>query len=188
MTETLIAGAVLALLLIVTALGVAKVRSDLKHQQVRQLLGLLDEALSAYHQAGGHWPMCPPPAGPVSTTRGTPHENEREAADRGFETAKCAMAALSAEPKSREILQKIPAILLATDKSGAAEPVLLGGVRDAWGGALRCLTINSQDNIDRQAVAANGGKPIFISAGADGNFGIKNIVAAADNLRSDELP
>jgi hypothetical protein len=183
LTETLIVGAGVAFLLIVTALGVAKVRSDLKHQQVRELLVLLDEALSAYHKASGQWPVC------------RPDDQEPGTTDSGFETAGCVLVALSAEPKSGAIVEEIKETGLfcaARDKPQSNLPVAwekgFPTLIDAWGSPVRCLTADSRSHIDREAVAGNGGKPVFISAGADGSFGIKKIIAAADNLRSDELP
>lgn len=60
-------------------------------------------------------------------------------------------------------------------------------VIDAWGRPMRCLTARCPSPVACEAVAANGGKPIFISAGPDGQFGMADGVTDADNLRSDEL-
>jgi hypothetical protein len=44
------------------------------------------------------------------------------------------------------------------------------------------LTAGSSRERDRHVVAANGGKPVFISAGPDGQFGDDDPAASADNL------
>ncbi|GMU23010.1 MAG: hypothetical protein AMXMBFR13_30940 [Phycisphaerae bacterium] len=61
-------------------------------------------------------------------------------------------------------------------------------ILDGWGRPLRCLTSGSRSAADRRAVAAGGGRPIFISVGPDGLFGPEDSPAVGDNLRSDELP
>jgi len=176
LAETLVAAAVIGVVLAVIALGVATVRSDLKHGQAEQLLATLDEALSAYHQATGSWPVDP-----------GAEDEERESAEQE-DSADRVIAALAAEPASRAILDRTRPVLRVkpiTDMSAATSESSWGTVQDAWGRRLRCLTAASESPIDREAVAVNGGRPIFVSAGPDGQFGTHDIAAAADNLRSD---
>jgi len=177
LAETLVAAAVIGVVLAMVALGVATVRSDLKHGQVEQLLATLDEALSAYHQATSEWPADP----------GVEDEDRASAEQDG--SADRVIAALAAEPASREILDKTGLVLRVkpgTDLSTATSESSWGTLQDAWGRRLRCLTSASRSPIDREAVAANGGRPIFVSAGPDGRFGTHDIAAAADNLHSDK--
>jgi len=175
--EALVAAAVVGVVLAMVALGVATVRSDLKHGQVVQLLATLDEALSAYHQATGEWPVDP----------GVEDKEQASAEQEG--SADRVVAALAAEPASRAILDRTRPVLRVSsvpDISTAAGESPWGTVQDAWGRRLRCLTADSASPIDREAVAANGGRPIFVSAGPDEQFGTRDIAAAADNLRSDK--
>ena len=98
------------------------------------------------------------------------------------------IAVLAAEPASRAILDKTRPVLRVIPVADIADGVSelpWGTVQDAWGRPLRCLTAASKSPLDREAVAVNGGRPIFISAGPDGRFGTRDIAAAADNLRSD---
>jgi len=174
--ETMIAAAVIGAVLAVVILGVATVRSDLKRGQVEQLLATLDQALSAYHQATSDWPM----------DLGS-EEDERAPTERDG-SADRVIDVLAAEPTSRAILDIIRPILWVqpiTDINKGDTALPWGTVQDAWGQPLRCLTADSKSPLDREAVAVNDGRPIFISAGADGQFGNRDIAAAADNLRSD---
>jgi hypothetical protein len=85
------------------------------------------------------------------------------------------LEALRRVPAARAVLERI-----ARDVPGAmdvAGTVDDAGIRDAWGTALRCLTADSGTDADRQAVAAHGGRPIFISDGPDGE--------GMDEMRSD---
>ena len=176
LVETLIAAAVIGVVLAVVTLGMATVRSDLKHNQVGQLLAILDDALSAYHQATGKWPTEPGA------------ENEGRASAEHDGSADRVIAVLAAEPASRAILDKTRPVLRVipvADIADGASELPWGTVQDAWGRPLRCLTAASKSPLDREAVAVNGGRPIFISAGPDGRFGTRDIAAAADNLRSD---
>ncbi len=181
-TETLITATLLGLLLVVVALGVHSVRSDLKHKQVWDLLVTLDKALDAYHETTGTWPF---------TLATQPDETEPErlsSNDDPTESGRRVINALAAVPASREILDTIPDLLRVPPESKQAEPNDWGTVRDAWGQPLHCLTALSRIPVEWQAVAANLGKPIFISAGTDGQFSSRDSVAEADNLRSDQLP
>lgn len=182
-TETLITATLLGLLLVVVALGIHSVRGDLKHQQVWYLLVSLDKALEAYHEATGTWPFTP-------ATQPSGTEPERLSInDDPTESGRRVINALAAVPASREILESIPAILrIPPERTEAKINDDWGTVRDAWGRPLRCLTALSRIPVEWQAVAANRGKPIFISAGTDGEFTSRDSVAEADNLRSDQLP
>lgn len=176
LVEILLVAVAIGVVLAMVALGVATVRNDLKHGQVEQLLATLDEALSAYHQATGHWPVDP---GAEDTERAlVEHDGS---ADR-------VVAVLASEPASRAILDKTRPVLRVTpvaDISDEANELPWGTVQDAWGRRLRCLTAASKSPLDREAVAINDGRPIFICAGPDAQFGNRDISTAADNLRSD---
>jgi hypothetical protein len=106
-------------------------------------------------------------------------------------TTEQVLALLHSVPASAEILSEISAVLRmteeASDEPGAA-PAHWVSVRDAWGRPLRTLTTGSARSVEREAVVANNGCPVFISAGPDGRFGRTEHAMGADNLRSDELP
>ena len=175
--ETLVAAAVLGAMLAVIALGIATIRKDLKHTQVEQLLATLDEAMSAYHKATGEWP-----ANPIAKDAERISTEQESDADR-------VIAVLAAQPTSQAILDRTKSVFRikpVPDISAQASQSPWGTVQDAWGQRLRCLTADSTSPIDREAVAANGGRPIFVSAGPDEQFGSQDIAAAADNLRSDQ--
>ena len=90
---------------------------------------------------------------------------------------------------ARELLDGIEPILRVPpvpDPEPTAGPEAWGTVRDGWGRPLRCLTADAPTPADREAVIAQGGKPIFISAGPDRRFGLNDVRFTADNLRSDE--
>jgi len=180
LTETLIIAALLAVVLMIIALGTEKVRSDLKHQQVWELLATLDEALSAYYRSTGHWPKCD------DKTPGN-ESQQLEQGDMQTGIHECVISAMASVDKSQEILSRIPIKLRLVDNPEDRQRTHFRTVQDAWAKRLRCITARSASHIDRQAVAANNGKPIFISAGTDGRFGDQDVVYAADNLRSDEL-
>ena len=88
------------------------------------------------------------------------------------------LRALRGVAASREIVEGIRAEM--QDRPGGED------IRDAWGRPLRCLTARSRTAIDRQAVTAHGGRPIFISTGPEDSAEANN--NAAMSLRSDELP
>lgn len=171
--ETMIAAALIGVVLAVVTLGVATVRNDLKRGQVEQLLTQLDEALSAYHQATGFWPTDP-----------GLKDNDRTSSDHDG-SADRVIAVLAAEPTSRAILDTILPILRIQPIDKEERASKWSTVQDAWGHHLQCLTADSKSPLDREAVAINNGRPIFISAGMDGQFGTRDIASAADNLRSD---
>ncbi len=179
LSETLIATVVIGLLLLVTAMGIDSVRTELRRQQVWSLLALLDQSLDAYHDATGRWPATQQPPTPSTTQQVEPSP------DHYTTTCRQIITALSAMEQSRRLLQDIPAILREQSPGDDQAPPF---IRDAWGTRLRCLAIDAPSRTDRQAVAARGNKPIFVSAGTDRQFGLADGVGEADNLRSDELP
>ena len=177
LTETAIAGILIGLMLVMVTLGVDTVRQDLKRRRTERVLAQLDRTLAAYHHATGRWPADP--SGPA--THDTPTEDDGSG-DR-------IIAALAADPESRKVLERIPpAFRVAAPADGAtASPTSRpwGTIQDAWGHHLRCLTADSPLPVDRDAVAANGGEPVFLSAGPDERFGPQDLPNAADNIRSD---
>jgi len=209
LTETLVAGAFLGLAVVIVALGITTIRTDLKRTQVQQLLATLDRALITYHDATGSWPIIPEPPSRKKSSHDSrtrtyeATEKHRQAREPKAElTGTHMIATLSSLSASRAILEQIPAIsrVHPQDQAGLSGQTWpentdkqstftgWGTLQDAWGRPLRCLTTQSASPVARQAVAANGGKPIFISAGVDGEFGGTFTDTAADNLRSDELP
>lgn len=177
LTETLLAGGVLGAAMFAATLGTRNVRNELKLAQTREALLLLDAAVGAYHETTGVWPACPMP---------TPPPQGR------FESGDRMVAALAGEPAARAELNKLPVLLTkpaSFEKGGPGAPFSSEPapttVRDGWGRPLRCLTVDSPASPDRQSVAVNAGRPVFVSAGPDGDFGIDNLAASADNLRSD---
>jgi len=78
------------------------------------------------------------------------------------------------QEKTRPILEVLPSCL----RGGPGRVRLL----DPWGTPLRYLPADS----DNPRVKANGGRPIFESAGPDRDFGDTNPVALGNNLRSDD--
>lgn len=191
LSETLIAGAVVGLLLLVVALGVSWIRQELKDRQAQTLLEMLDEALAVYHAETGAWPTGRHPAEtqpaawlgdePSGPADGDDWQNpfEREA----DQTARRVIGQLASVPEARKILQKVPPLLRGSPENtdepdGDSEWDV---VRDPWGTPLRCLTVDSASPADQQAVAANGGRPIFESAGPDRRFGMTDPADQADN-------
>jgi hypothetical protein len=53
---------------------------------------------------------------------------------------------------------------------------------------LKCATSASPQESERQLVAANGGRPVFISAGPDRRFGETDPSAAADDIMLQPAP
>ncbi|MBI4580862.1 MAG: hypothetical protein HY718_14230 [Planctomycetes bacterium] len=205
LSETLVAGALVGLLVVVVAIGMDAMRTELKRRQAIALLAALDEALTAYHQATAQWP--PDHALPPTPGRPGPaiDPDDDGSGDR-------IIVVLAAVAESRAVLQRVPNILRLPGEGGGssteagrdARPPNLrvpgegggsatrpgganwGTVVDPWGRRLRCLTATSPSATHRKAVAANRNRPIFISAGPDGRFGFTDVSAASDNLRSDE--
>ncbi len=84
---------------------------------------------------------------------------------------------LSSTPAAATVLADWPQ---APREVGREEPV------DPWQSAYRYM---APGNDRGQQVAGNGSWPVFVSAGADGDFGgPANPSAEVDNRRSDELP
>lgn len=232
LVETLIVALVLGLVLFVVSRLMEITRNELKAARTWEVLGLLDEALSAYHSVAEAWPAVEA-AGPDRQKTADASGSRRAAAsfssidegrrpESGLESARLVLAALEAVPESRAVLERVPAMLRAdvgelarrgdgeTERQGdqgtrgqaevglpTARPVTTDNpqpsthnplVLDGWGRPLRCLTSSSRLAGDRRAVAAGGGRPIFISVGPDGLFGPEDSPAVGDNLRSDELP
>jgi len=185
-SETVVVAVGVGVLLVVVALGMEGIRTDLKREQAVMLMATLDRALLAYGQSTGSWPMSDDPAaaglpaGQVAAG-GTRIEADPALVERMLQQ----MAGVAA---SRKVLDSLPEVLrvspeLAADSSGP----LWGSVQDPWGRRLHCFTASSPLATHRKAVAANRNRPIFISAGPDGRFGFHDVTAASDNIRSDEI-
>jgi hypothetical protein len=80
-------------------------------------------------------------------------------------------------PQASQTLNGIPVGLRLSNNDGRWI-----SIQDAWGSPLRCLTEQSASASDRQTVAANGGRPLFMSAGPDRLFGANNVTAMGDDL------
>ena len=93
---------------------------------------------------------------------------------RGPMSAIPAVVDLLDHDKTRPIIEAFPSSLL----SGPGLHRLL----DPWGTPLRYLAAESESPI----VKANGGRPVFISAGPDRDFGDFNPAAVGNNFRSDD--
>lgn len=175
LTETFIVGFVVAGLVSVLGLVAAHIREELKNRRAAELMAILNEALVSYHKSTGAWPADQSPR------KGQTASNIEDdgSGDRIINI-------LAELPESRTVLERIPPpmrIAPSTDADQGASA--WGTVEDPWGRRLRCLTATNESVLDREAVAANGGCPIFISAGGDGDFGLNDLAASADNLRSD---
>ena len=94
---------------------------------------------------------------------------------RGPDSAIPVVVDLLDHPRTREIIQSFPSCLW---RGPDAQRRLI----DPWGTPLRYLSTDSND----PSVAANGGRPIFVSAGPDRDFGDVELAASGDNLRSDD--
>jgi hypothetical protein len=187
LSGTVVLAAVLGLGLMVAGLASSWVRNELKVQATREMLVRLDEALWAYQRATGHWPAetlpASQPAGPRHTARqeadlgGSTSKDLRSSADQ-------ILAALGSVPGSRAVLEQIPEDNRV--ESSIDAPAGTGGAPfslvDEWRHHLGCLTADSFADRDRRAVAANGGRPIFISPGPDGLFGDESMGSAADDI------
>lgn len=94
---------------------------------------------------------------------------------RGPDSAIPAVVDLMDHEKTRPILEAFPSCL----RSGPGTKPLV----DPWGTPLRYLPENSGG----PAARAGSGRPVFVSAGPDRDFGDQNPVARENNLRSDDL-
>ncbi len=155
--EAALIAAALAIVLFLVAGGVGTIRQQAKRNLCTRLMTQLGDALVKYHQATGTYP----PGAPDSSAGNAVQAMLR---------VEAAAAALKTLPLSLRM---------------GAEP-LVGGV-DPWGRPLRYLTADVQNEHDRQEVAANGGVPIFESAGRDKDFGDSNPATATDNVRTSDL-
>jgi hypothetical protein len=93
---------------------------------------------------------------------------------RGPDSAIPAVVDLIDHEKTRPILEAFPSSL----RSGPGRKRLV----DPWGTPLHYYPEDSGD----PAAKASGGKPVFVSAGPDRDFGDTNPVARENNLRSDD--
>lgn len=93
---------------------------------------------------------------------------------RGPESAISAVVDLVDHEKSRPLIEAFPASL----RQGPNRYNLI----DSWGTPLRYLGPESND----PKVLANAGRPVFISAGPDRDFGDGDPARLGDNLRSDD--
>lgn len=166
-SETLIVAAMIGLALTLVALGISAVRAELRTQQTWELLATLAEALEAYHEQRGAWPV---------DDREDYHK-QAEGGDGADGSAERVLELLHGVEASAVVLERVPEVLRA-GRTGQTRWTVV----DGWGHRLRCMTAESPRLLERQAVAANGGKPIFVSAGANGRFGTDDVAAAADNL------
>jgi hypothetical protein len=155
--ETAILAAVIGVVLFILAGGLGAMRQQAKRNLCIRLMTQLGEALAAYHRQTGTYP----PGAPDLSAG--PAITAIEGVDR-------AAAALSALP---------PSLHLGEDPAA--------GCVDPWGVPLHYLTTTAPSQRDRQEVAANGGVPIFESAGRDRDFGTFQASASADNIRTNDL-
>ncbi|MBX3394931.1 MAG: type II secretion system protein [Phycisphaerae bacterium] len=94
---------------------------------------------------------------------------------RGPDSAIPVVVDLLDHERTRSTIQAFPASLWRG-------PDLQRCLVDPWGTPLRYLPADSEN----PAVRANAGRPIFISAGPDRDFGDDDPAARGDNLRSDD--
>jgi type II secretory pathway pseudopilin PulG len=155
--ETAILAAVIGVLLFVIAGGIGVIRQQAKRNLCTRLMAQLSEALAEYQKKTGEYP----PGAPDSS-------------------AGPAIAALEAVEPAAAALKPLPASLHI-----AEDPII--GCVDPWGEPLHYLTKTAPSEHDRREVAANGGIPIFESAGRDKDFGRDDPTRAADNVRTSDL-
>lgn len=93
---------------------------------------------------------------------------------RGPNSAIPAVVDLIDHEKTRPILEAFPSCL----RSGPGRKRLI----DPWGTPLRYLPEDTGD----QSAKSNSGRPVFVSAGPDRDFGDTNPAAKGNNLRSDD--
>ena len=157
--ETVIAGALLALVLWVLSGLYDDMLDRARTAQAFEMIRTLDAALAAYHQAAGAHP--PGRHGPDGSA------------------VEDALTVMIRVPESLRVLHGIDLRLLHLHDD---RPVC----RDPWGRPLRYLTAGVGDEVLAGRVARHAGRPIFESAGPDGRFGDHDPAAAADDIRSDE--
>ncbi|HOA72743.1 MAG TPA: hypothetical protein PL151_11195 [Phycisphaerae bacterium] len=188
LSETLVTAAALAVVLAALGLGTEGIRNDLKRQQAVAMMEILDQALVAYHAQTGAWPVDADsgarPAAAADEDADSPSPERYEADPAAVDRMLALMAGV---PAARARLETLPAVLRVAPAESARSAGAWGSIRDPWGRPLHCLTASSPLAVHRKAVAANQGRPIFISAGPDGRFGFQDVSAASDNIRSDEI-
>ena len=87
------------------------------------------------------------------------------------------------------VMQKMPGSAAQLQAAGSSLLFLSDGKLrciDPWGLPLRYLTVRSELREHRRRVEANGGMPIFESAGPDRDFGDTNSARQGDNICSDD--
>jgi hypothetical protein len=183
----LVLAAGLGMGLLLGGLTASWVRGELKTQATREMLTKLDEALSAYHKAVGHWPADRPPdvqKNVAHARRYALQTGERTSASALQQAADWVVAALVSVPEAKAAIDQIPRIYRVVPELTEMTPLPGAGFSlvDGWRHHLGCLTAESPTERDRRAVAANGGRPLFISPGPDGVFGSQSIASATDDL------
>lgn len=94
--------------------------------------------------------------------------------DRGETSRISVVVDLLDHPKTRPIIEKFPRFL----RRGPNNTQLV----DPWGTPLMFIGADSND----PKVIANDGRPVFVSAGPDRDFGEHTASGLGDNLRSDD--
>ncbi len=155
--ETAILATALGVVLFIIAGGIGAVRQQAKRNLCVRLMTQLSEALTEYHKKTGAYPPGVP-------------DSSAGPAIAAIDSIESAAAALRPLPLSLHI---------------AEDPVV--GCEDPWGCPLHYLTAAAPNAGDRREVAANGGVPIFESAGRDRDFGLDDPTAATDNIRTSDL-
>jgi type II secretory pathway pseudopilin PulG len=156
LVEMVLAAALLALVLAGAAGLYDHCLNEAKVQQVAALIHGLGSALAAYAEVTGAYPP-----------------------GRVDEASDPALAALQTAPASAAQIQKVKSnlVFLSDGKWRCVDP---------WGRPLRYLTARSNRPEPRRRVEANGGVPIFESAGPDRDFGDVISARQADNICGDD--
>lgn len=154
--EFLIAGLLLALLIVLAAEWMRSVRRAARRELAIDILASLSAALDQYHATAGAWPE-----------------------DTATRSSDSALRALQHVPAAARLMA--PWQTRRADGAAASAPDAACLV-DPWGTPLRYLGPRHGG----ARVTANTGKPIFVSAGPDRDFGDAHAVALGDNLASDD--
>lgn len=154
--ELVLSAALIMLVLAVVAGLYDHCLNDAKVRQMSALIQGLNEAAALYFQATGTYPC-------------------------GREDGACdsALAAMQMVPAPAAHLQALGSSLLFLS-DGKLRCV------DPWGRPLRYLTARSAQPEHRRRAEANGGVPIFESAGPDRDFGDTDTARQADNICGDD--
>lgn len=190
LVETLIAAFVLGLVLLVVAEGTDVVRNQLRARRTWERLAVLNAAMEAYQRATQQWPggglhrqeaaTRPARAGLSGLPTGGSQDRRPGARSVEFDAARRVLADLLDVEASKRVL--------GAASAGAAEDGADSAIQDGWGRRMRCLTAESDSLVDRQAVAASGGRPVFISDGPDGPRSDSSDRVVGYLQRSDEVP